>query len=154
MMKSLDEIKKVNAKFWTKKAVCRVKQIERLDKLADDARTHELAKFCKELDNLGSITAASSRLKQRDFASRDRKKKDNPIIKFIRQRLTRNHNASSREIEEALLVESETGALDGSIELKGDRFVVLDDGGSVKFHLARNSLPRTVFKLRKNIFGR
>jgi hypothetical protein len=127
-----------------------------LDELADDARTLELDKFCKELpgfDMIGTIMAASSRLKQRYFASRGRKPRDNPIIEFITKLLTRNHNSSPREIEEALLAESKTGNRDGRIIFEDDRFVVLDDGGSVKFHLALKNLPRTVFKLRKNIFG-
>jgi hypothetical protein len=49
MTKSPDEINEENSKYWARQKRRRDKQIQRLDQLAGDARTHELARFCKDL---------------------------------------------------------------------------------------------------------
>jgi hypothetical protein len=139
-----DPVNRKNAEFWAKEAARRDKQIKRIDKLADDTRTHKLGRLLREID--GSFDR-----KQSARGSRPRKKRGNPIIEFIMRRLKRNPKISIKEMLTARFGEAETGST-GLIQVSADNlgFDATGEDGS-RFHLAERSLPAVISRLRRKI---
>jgi hypothetical protein len=93
--------------------------------------------------------------KNREAATAPRSKDLSPIREFIKTRIKRNPNISNGEMLAALDSEADNG-MDGRIEFSEDKaaFVVCGEGGNHQFRLARKSVPKTIFNLKKKRSGR
>lgn len=90
-----------------------------------------------------------------DVAKLPRSRDCGPIIEFIKEQLKRNQDISNHEILTALDSEAEHATQDGRIEFSNDQagFVSLGEDGKTRFHLARKSVPKTISRLKKKLFG-
>jgi hypothetical protein len=99
-----------------------------------------------------AVRAKDSRAGKASGEKRREEPSPAPIIEFIKKKLNRARDISSRDMVAALKAEAKNAHASGGIEMSDDgkAFVVMDNG-KVKNRLAIRSVPATLSRLKQKL---